>query len=78
MAGNSRKVRYRHHLDTLDNLQRDVRELTSEIRSARQELLDEFPSRRRADSRHELLAARLPLSRAAEGPTRDDPKKKRR
>jgi hypothetical protein len=76
MGNEGQKVRYRRHLDTLDNLQKDVRELTSEIRSARQELLNELPARRRADIRYQSLAARLPYARAAEEGPPDKPKRK--
>jgi hypothetical protein len=49
MPGKRRKVRYRTGLHTLDTLERDVRELTSEIKNARKDLLNELPARRRSD-----------------------------
>lgn len=49
MPDTHRKVRYRANLRTLDSLERDVRDLTSEIKNARKELLDELPAKRRSD-----------------------------
>jgi hypothetical protein len=49
MPEKHRKVRYRANLRTLDSLERDVRELTGEIKTARKELLDELPAKRRSD-----------------------------
>jgi hypothetical protein len=76
MPENGRKVRYRRQLDTLNSLQRDVRELTSEIRSARQELLDELPARRRADIRHRERLIGSSHDRAADHP--EGPRRKKR
>lgn len=66
MPRTRRKVRYRGDPATLSTLQKDVRDLTSEIRSARQELLDELQDRRRSDLQPERTASGKP-EREADG-----------